>query len=221
MEQFHETMAGATVTRMPVGPLLTNCYLVQSGTELMLVDPGMVWNRELEEVATIIESANARIRWIVCTHGHFDHVSGVDTAMQRFPEATLLMDPREADLARDPMANYAAQMGATFAMHAEPSPLTAGQDIPLGLITYHIATIPGHTPASSVLIAADHAFVGDTLFAGSIGRAPNQEGFKQLLVGIRATLMALPPATRIFPGHGQPTSVGTELGENPWLQSTM
>src|SRR5450756_369990 len=67
MEQFHETMAGATVTRMPVGPLLTNCYLVQSGTELMLVDPGMVWNRELEEVATVVESANAHLRWIVCT----------------------------------------------------------------------------------------------------------------------------------------------------------
>ncbi|MFZ2412661.1 MAG: MBL fold metallo-hydrolase [Candidatus Cryosericum sp.] len=217
MEQFHETMAGATVTRMPVGPLLTNCYLVQSGTELMLVDPGMVWNRELEEVATVVEGANARLRWIVCTHGHFDHVSGVDTAMKRFPDATLLMDPLEAELARDPMANYAAQMGSTFAMHAEASPLIAGQELPLGLITYHIATISGHTPAGSVLIAADHAFVGDTLFAGSVGRTPGQEEFEQLLVGIRVTLMTLSPATRIFPGHGEPTTVGAELGDNPWL----
>jgi glyoxylase-like metal-dependent hydrolase (beta-lactamase superfamily II) len=185
MEQFHEIMAGATVTRMPVGPLMTNCYLVQSGTELMLIDPGMVWNRELEEVATVVESANARLRWIVCTHGHFDHVSGVDTAMKRFPNATLLMDPR--------------------------------QEVPLALITYRIATIPGHTPASSILIAGDHAFVGDTLFAGSVGRTPSQEGFEQLLAGIRVTLMTLPPATRIFPGHGSPTTIAAELGENPWL----
>jgi len=217
MEQFHETMSGATVTRMPVGPLMTNCYLVQSGTELMLVDPGMVWTRELEEVATIVESANARLRWIVCTHGHFDHVSGVDTAMERFPGATLLMDPREVELARDPVANYATQMGSTFAMHAEPSPLIAGQEVPLGLITYRIATIPGHTPASSVLITGDHAFVGDTLFAGSVGRAPSQKEFEQLLAGIRVTLMTLPPATRIFPGHGEPTSIGAELGANLWL----
>jgi len=217
MEQFHETMSGATVTRMPVGPLMTNCYLVQSGTELMLIDPGMVWNRELEEVATIIESANARLRWIVCTHGHFDHISGVDTAMKRFPDATLLMDPQEVELARDPTANYAAQMGSTFAVHAESSPLITGQGVPLGLITYRIATIPGHTAASSVLIAGDHAFVGDTLFAGSVGRTPSQEAFEQLLSGIRVTLMSLPPATRIFPGHGEPTSVGAELGENPWL----
>ncbi len=217
MEQFHETMAGATVTRMPVGPLLTNCYLVQSGTELMLVDPGMVWNRELEEVATIIESANARLQWIVCTHGHFDHVSGVDTAMERFPDATLLMDPREVELARDPTANFAAQMGSTFAMHAEPSPLTAGQELPLGLITYRVATIRGHTPASSVLITGDHAFVGDTLFAGSVGRTPSREEFEQLLTGIRATLMVLPPATRIFPGHGEPTTIAAEMGDNPWL----
>ena len=217
MEQFHETMAGATVTRMPVGPLLTNCYLVQSGTELMLVDPGMVWNRELEEVATVIESANARLRWIVCTHGHFDHISGVDTAMKRFPDATLLMDPREAELARDPTANYAAQMGSMFAMHAEPSPLTPGQELPLGLITYRVATIQGHTPAGSVLITGDHAFVGDTLFAGSVGRTPSQKGFEELLAGIRATLMSLPPATRIFPGHGEPTTVAAEMGANPWL----
>jgi glyoxylase-like metal-dependent hydrolase (beta-lactamase superfamily II) len=217
MEQFHETMSGATVTRMPVGPLLTNCYLVKSGTELMLVDPGMVWNRELEEVATVIESANAHLRWVVCTHGHFDHVSGVDIVMKRFPDATLLMDPREAELARDPVANYAAEMGSAFAVHAESSPLIAGQELPLGIISYRIATIVGHSPASSVLIAGDHAFVGDTLFAGSVGRAPNSKEFEQLLAGIRLTIMTLPPATRIFPGHGNPTTVGVELTDNAWL----
>jgi hydroxyacylglutathione hydrolase len=217
MEQFHETMNGATVTRMPVGPLLTNCYVVQSGTELMLIDPGMVWNRELEEVATVIESANARLRWIVCTHGHFDHVSGVDMAMKRFPDAVLLMDPQEVELARNPTANFAREMGSTFAMQAEATPLTAGHVIPLGLITYRVASISGHTPASSILIAGDHAFVGDTLFAGSVGRTPSQNGFAQLLTGIRITLMSLPPATRIFPGHGLPTTIAAELGENPWL----
>ncbi|MHB8106964.1 MAG: MBL fold metallo-hydrolase [Candidatus Cryosericum sp.] len=217
MEQFHETMNGATITRMPVGPLLTNCYLVQSGTELMLIDPGMVWDRELEEVAAVIESADAHLRWIVCTHGHFDHVSGVDMTLRRFPDATLLMDPLEVELARDPAANFATRMGSTFAMRAEPSPLVTGQLLSLGLITYHIATIPGHTPASSVLIAGDHAFVGDTLFAGSVGRTNSQEEFEELLAGIRATLMSLPPATRIFPGHGEPTTIGAELGDNPWL----
>ena len=104
-----------------------------------------------------------------------------------------------------------------FAMHAEPSPLIAGQEVPLGLITYRITTISGHTPAGSVLITGDHAFVGDTLFAGSVGRTPSQQGFEELLAGIRATLMSLPPATRIFPGHGQPTTVAAEMGANPWL----
>jgi hydroxyacylglutathione hydrolase len=217
MEQFHETMNGATVTRMPVGPLLTNCYVVQSGTELMLIDPGMIWNRELEQVATVIESANARLRWIVCTHGHFDHVSGVDMAMKRFPDAVLLMDPQEVELARNPTANFAREMGSTFSMQAEATPLTAGQVIPLGLITYRVASISGHTPASSILIAGDHAFVGDTLFAGSVGRTPSQNAFAQLLTGIRVTLMSLSPATRVFPGHGLPTTIAAELGENPWL----
>ncbi|HNW84596.1 MAG TPA: MBL fold metallo-hydrolase [Candidatus Cryosericum sp.] len=217
MESVRETMAGATVTRMPVGPLLTNCYVVQSGTELMLIDPGMTANRELEWVATTIEGSNGRLRWVVCTHGHVDHVAGVDAVMARFPDATLAMNPREALLARDPAESYAAQLGSTFSMKAQASPLVAGQDLPLGHILYHVATIEGHTPASTVLIASDHAFVGDTLFAGSVGRTPDQEEFEQLLAGIRATLMTLPPATRIFPGHGEPTSVSAELGENPWL----
>lgn len=217
MESVRETMAGATVTRMPVGPLLTNCYVVQSGTELMLVDPGMTTNRELEWVATTIEGSNARLRWVVCTHGHVDHVAGVDAVMARFPEATLVMNPSEALLARDPAASYAAQLGSAFSMKAQASPLMAGQDLALGHVLYHVAIIEGHTPASTLLIASDHAFVGDTLFAGSVGRTPDQEEFQQLLAGIRATLMTLPPATRIFPGHGEPTSVSTELSENPWL----
>lgn len=217
MEKFVELVQGATVTRMPVGPLLTNCYVVQSGNELMVIDPGMVQNRELEEVATVIESANARLRWIVCTHGHFDHVSGVDAVMKRFPYATLLMDAREAELARDPVASYATQLGSSFTLRSAASPLTAGQAVTLGLVTYRVATIRGHTPASTVLIAADHAFVGDTLFAGSVGRAPNRDEFERLLEGIRSTLMSLPPSTRIFPGHGEVTSVSNELMSNGWL----
>lgn len=218
MEQFHETMSGATVTRMPVGPLLTNCYLVQSGTELMLVDPGMVWNRELEEVATLIEGANARLQWVVCTHGHFDHVSGVDAVMKRFPHTTLLMNPEEVPLARDPANNFASQLGSMAVMHSEPSPLLAGDELSLGLISYRVVAVPGHTPGSIVLIAGDHAFVGDTLFAGSVGRVPNVSGaFEQLLAGIHTNLMTLPPATRIYPGHGEPTTVGAELNGNPFL----
>lgn len=217
MEKFVELVQSATVLRMPVGPLLTNCYLVQSGTELMLIDPGMVQNRELEEVATVIESANARLQWVVCTHGHFDHVSGVDAIMKRFPYTTLLMDPREADIARDPVASYAAQLGSSFTMHSVASPLTAGHEVTLGLVTYRIATISGHTSASTVLIAADHAFAGDTLFAGSVGRAPDRGQFEELLTGIRTTLMSLPPSTRIFPGHGDITTVSRELKANRWL----
>jgi glyoxylase-like metal-dependent hydrolase (beta-lactamase superfamily II) len=108
-------------------------------------------------------------------------------------------------------------MGSAFAVHAESSPLIAGRELLLGITVYRIATIVGHTPASSVLIAADHAFVGDTLFAGSVGRTPSHEEFEQLLAGIRVTLMTLPVTVRLFPGHGNPTTVGAELGDNPWL----
>src|SRR5664280_1628307 len=150
MEQIHETMKGATVTRMQVGPLATNCYLAQSGTELMLIDPGMASDRELEDVVTVIESTHANLRWVVCTHGHLDHVSGADAVMSRFPTATLLMNPMEVALARKPAHSSDLKMRSLSTMHTEPSPLAAGDELPLGLITYRIAAVPGHTPGGLV-----------------------------------------------------------------------
>ncbi|MGB9666278.1 MAG: MBL fold metallo-hydrolase [Candidatus Cryosericum sp.] len=217
MEKFQEWVGETSITRMPVGPLSTNCYLVQSGTDLMLVDPGMTENRELEWVATAVESANARLRWVVCTHGHIDHVSGADAVMKRFPYATLLIDSSETALARDPDASYASQLGLRPPLLTEAVPLASKQEILVGSTSYRTAMIPGHSPGGTVLIAGDHAFVGDTLFAGGVGRAPTRDAFEQLLEGIRQTLMTLPPSTRIFPGHGEPTSIAQELRDNRWL----
>jgi len=217
MEQIHETMKGATVTRMQVGPLATNCYLAQSGTELMLIDPGMASDRELEDVVTVIESTHANLRWVVCTHGHLDHVSGADAVMSRFPTATLLMNPMEVALARKPAHSSDLKMRSLSTMHTEPSPLAAGDELPLGLITYRIAAVPGHTPGGLVLIAEDHAFVGDTLLAGCVCGIPDQPTFDQLVTSIRTVLMTLPLATHIFPGHGKPTTIGAERKNNPVL----
>lgn len=217
MDHLQETMAGAIVIRLSVGPLSTNCYLVQSGRDLMLVDPGLVLNRELIEVVTLIEETKGKLRWIVCTHGHVDHVSGADAIVRQFPDAVFAMDPREAAIARDPSASFAMQLRSSFVLQAVPSPLAAGQEIAIGTITYRVATIAGHTAASTVLIASDHAFVGDTLFAGSIGRTSDPASCELLVAGIRSTILSLPPATRLFPGHGMPTTVGQELATNPWF----
>lgn len=217
MENGRAIVAGGTVTCMPVGTLSTNCYLAQSGYDCMLVDPGMVYNRDLIRVVTAIGDAKARLRWIICTHGHVDHVSGADAILRQFPGAVFAMDPREAAIARDPSASFAMQLRSPFVLQAVPSPLAAGQEIAIGTITYRVATIPGHTAASTVLIASDHAFVGDTLFAGSIGRTSDPASCELLVAGIRSTLLSLPADTRLFPGHGIPTTVGQELATNPWF----
>ncbi len=217
MERYEETIGGARIVRIPAGSLATNCYVIQAGTELMLVDPGMTSNREFEEAATIIESAHARLRWIVATHGHADHVAAVDAMVGRFPDAVFFMEPSEAVLARDPDRSFASEPGMQAAMHAEASPLVEGQTLSVGAVCYRVAIIAGHTPASCVLIAEDHVFTGDALFAGSVGRAPSVADFERLVDGIRRVLMSLPPGTRVFPGHGEPTTIGEELQTNPWL----
>ena len=204
-----------------VGPLFKNGFVVgcEDTREAVLIDPG-------DEVAALLASADRlklTIRRILLTHAHFDHVSGV-------AEARRALDV-PIHLHRDDqfLYDHAVQSGAMFGLKVEPQPpidlyYTPGEIIAFGGYEVRPHHTPGHCPGGVCLQigrkgeAGKELFVGDTLFAGSIGRTDLPGGnLDVLMASIRNVLFAFGDDAVVHPGHGPETTIGRERQTNPFL----
>lgn len=198
------------------GPLENNVYIwsePESG-ECMLVDPGI----DSERLGAQIEKAGLTLRYIVNTHGHFDHVFSNGYFKEKFPGAKLLI--HEADVA---MLGALTETAREFGFVAAPSPtpdgfLSAADVLELGDFEFQILEVPGHSPGSIAIINGLDAIVGDALFAGSIGRTDLPlADFDTLMDSIRQKLLTLPGETKIHPGHGPGSTIEIEMRTNPFI----
>lgn len=202
---------------MPVGPLSVNCFVLgcDSSREGMLVDPG----GDIPQVAAMVAKHQLTIRYIVNTHGHFDHVGGNRDAVAAF-SAPLLIHQADA-----PMLDRVREVSRMYGMRAENSPapdsfLSDGQIIQVGTLTVSVLHTPGHTQGGCCLYCAaeQKIITGDTLFADSIGRTDLPGGsHEQLLASIRTKLFVLPDEVTAYPGHGPETTIGHEKRHNPYF----
>jgi glyoxylase-like metal-dependent hydrolase (beta-lactamase superfamily II) len=198
-----------------VGPLQSNSYLLADEVtrEAALFDPGM----ESESVADILARERLTVTAIVNTHGHFDHVFG-NAYFKAKTGAPLLMHRADLDLVK-----RLEEQSLYFGFRATPSPppdrfLEEGDEVRVGGIRLRVRHTPGHSPGGICLVTDGTAFVGDTLFAGSIGRTDLPGGSAEtLLTSIREKLLTLPDDTVIYPGHGPATTIGHERRHNPFL----
>jgi glyoxylase-like metal-dependent hydrolase (beta-lactamase superfamily II) len=198
-----------------VGPLQSNSYLLADEVtrEAALFDPGM----ESEPVADILARERLTVTAIVNTHGHFDHVFG-NAYFKAKTGAPLLMHRADLDLVK-----RLEEQSLYFGFRATPSPppdrfLEEGDEVRVGGIRLRVRHTPGHSPGGICLVTDGTAFVGDTLFAGSIGRTDLPGGSAEtLLTSIREKLLTLPDDTVIYPGHGPATTIGHERRHNPFL----
>lgn len=194
-----------------------NAYVVRcSGTgDMFAIDPG----GEAEAMAAAIEDAAGALRAIVLTHAHLDHIEGVATLAERVP-APIHLHPDDR-----PLYDAAGQQAAMFghSLRTPPPPdatLEPGRDLVLGECRFEVRHTPGHSPGHVILYsqAAGLAFVGDVVFAGSIGRTDLPGGsFQQLMTSIREQVLTLPDETELYSGHGPTTTVGRERAGNPFL----
>ncbi len=206
---------GLLVHQLSVGPLQVNCFVVacQKTREAMVIDPG----GEGPQILHLAESNGYQVKQIVNTHGHFDHI-GANQQVKDATGAVLMM--HEADLLLLQNArNHAQAYGLTVSPSPDPDKfLNEGDVFSVGEQSFSVFHVPGHSPGSICLLSDGHLFVGDVLFAGSIGRTDLPGGdFDALVEGVREKLFRLPAETIVHPGHGPDTTIGREKQMNPFV----
>ena len=200
------------------GPIEENCYVIhETGLDqAIVIDPGS----SPEQLKKAIDGAGLKPVLILATHGHFDHVGAVQALAEAYaaPFACHAAEEEMLEALEDTYMMYG--MGKTKRPKIGRS-LGDGELIEAGGVTLKAIHTPGHTLGGLCFYHAPSQalFSGDTLFRRSIGRSdfPGGDG-AQLVKGIREKLFSLPPETKVYPGHGDATTIGEELAENPFAR---
>lgn len=203
---------------LPVGPIMANCIILgcKDTREAVVIDPG----DEDERILMSLAEDKLKVKYILNTHGHFDHVAA-NKAMKDATGADIMI--HEAD---SQMLPHLSAMAVSFGLSAEDSPpadkfIVEGDEIQFGNIKLKVFHTPGHSQGSVSFYSEEEKkiFVGDTLFAGSIGRTDLPGGdYSSLIANVRKKLFTLPEDVVVYPGHGPETTIGTEKKFNPFFQ---
>lgn len=191
-----------------VGMLSTNCYIVNCNQtkETIIIDPGLDTSSEADSIFNYIDQNKLKIKFIVNTHGHSDHLSG-DAIMKEKYKAPICI----------------SKLDATCIENIEASPpknvlLQEGSSVDFGHVSLKVMHTPGHTLGSICLIGNNCIFSGDTLFAGGIGRTDFPGGSMRDMAASLKKLQCLPENLIVYPGHGDFSVLGKEKRSNIFLQ---
>ncbi|HCN18935.1 MAG: MBL fold metallo-hydrolase [Planctomycetes bacterium RIFCSPHIGHO2_02_FULL_50_42] len=202
---------------LEVGPLAVNCYVLGSrdGGEGVIIDPG----DEPDEIMRVVKAhrLSGKIRYILATHGHFDHV-GAAKRLKELTSAPFLIHKNDLELL-DILEEQAGYFGCPEVEKPHVDRFVVDGDvISFDNIELRVAHTPGHSKGGVCYLTEDRVFVGDTLFAGSVGRTdfPGCSS-EELANSIRSKLLSLGDGVKVYPGHGPTTTIGRERRSNPFL----
>ncbi|RMG03172.1 MAG: MBL fold metallo-hydrolase [Planctomycetota bacterium] len=186
----------------------------------VIVDPGL----EPGRIIRFIEDEALHVLAILNTHGHADHIAGNAALKKRFPDAELIIGKHEAHKLTDAEANLSMAFGMAIESPPADRVVEDGDELALDGLLFRVLHVPGHSPGHVAYLweaegYVPEAFVGDIIFAGSIGRTDFPDGdHEALLRGIREKIYTLPDETILHPGHGPDTTVGEERRTNPFVR---
>lgn len=201
-----------------VGQLEVNCWLVtdKETLETFVLDPG----DEPDRIEDWISTHKLNVKYIICTHSHFDHV-GALPELEKSTGAEILLHRDEL-----PVYARAAEMARSwgFALDKLPEPkrfVADGDEVRLGKLVFKVIHTPGHSPGGICLQGEGVLFSGDTLFAGSIGRTDLPGGSYDTIMASLKKLAMLPEKTAVHPGHGLSSTIGQEIRMNPFMRGRL
>ncbi|MCM8823633.1 MAG: MBL fold metallo-hydrolase [Candidatus Omnitrophica bacterium] len=194
-----------------LGSIQTNCYLIfnLSTKKAILIDAP----EDIEEVVDFINENSLYLEGVFLTHGHIDHIKGLDNLNVPF-----YIHREDKDFLFNPQLNLSYFLGYKFNLNQEPYLLDEG-DYKIESFSIHILHTPGHTPGSISILIENWLFSGDTLFFDSIGRTDiPYASYEQIVNSIKNKLVKLDSKTLVFPGHGSSTTIERESKCNPFLK---
>ena len=198
------------------GPIYVNTYVVydEETKDCFIVDPGGY----RQEITDKIKELGLKPEYIILTHGHSDHIGGIERFRKEFPEIKVVANRNEEELLGDAYKNGSADM------FRNPMAVTADilvddmDTMKIGNMELLFIFTPGHTPGGQSILVDGHLFAGDTLFRFSVGRTDFWGGsFPQLKKSIVEKLFTLPDDTMVLPGHMGFTTIGEEKKYNPFV----
>lgn len=204
------------IIRMPVGVYAANAYLVYSKDDKkgVIIDPGGNPSKIIEKV----ESEEMDVEYILLTHGHGDHIGGVEEVKEHF-DVPVLVNEEDEYLLEDKMLNLSMTMPTKPTEFKADGTFKDGDIIKVGNVDIKVIHTPGHTPGGTSFDINGNLFTGDTLFAGSVGRSDfaGSSG-EDLIKGIKEKLLLYPDETNVYPGHGPSTTIKAEKRSNPFIK---
>ncbi len=207
----------ATIVSMPFQENTHIAYFA-GRKDCLIVDPGLEPNLILE----YLDKHQLKPAAILITHGHSDHIGGNGVVKRRWPDCPIVIGAEDASKLTDPRLNLSAAFGTAVTSPAADVTVVDGQTYSAAGFDLQVLALPGHSAGHVVYLWREHkpaiAFVGDVIFAGSIGRTDFPDGdFEALAGGIRRKIFRLPDDTRLYSGHGPVTTVGEERRYNPFV----
>lgn len=200
------------VSVMQVGPIGTNCYFLQDEESglMAIIDPGDDWERILHQV----KKAEGEVKYILLTHGHYDHTTAVPDLVKALPGVQVYIHQADANGAGSQLFPLAAQV-------KDLNNYDEGDTLSLGSLTIEVLHTPGHSKGSVTLKVGDVLFTGDTLFCGSCGRTDLRGGSYEEIMASLKRLGELEGDFHVCPGHDRASTLERERKYNPFLLEAM
>ena len=205
------------VGKFVLGPVATNCYIGinEETKECFIVDPATC----PPEFVSYIKNAGLTVKAVLLTHGHFDHIMGLDALLKEFPVPVYAHEAERDVLESEQLNSSASMLGQPYSFSGADY-VTNRQELRIAGFEIRVIYTPGHTIGGCCYyIEKEKAlFSGDTLFHGSVGRTDLPTGsMGQLVSSVRDRLFVLPDDTQVYPGHMEETTIGYEKKYNPFI----